>query len=665
MVFWYPCSSLIMPRNDRGMECGEKRREDSSSILLLNILLLILVTCTVVESRLSGSDSTYNLYPIVDSVPLDHSGFGVYTMSVSIGTPPQRSIRLLVDMFSSDLWVPSPGSVANSTSQHTTYRPEMSSTFLPLNKSIDLTYEFIGTGAPKVTVDISEDFADVNGQRLSRLPIVFGVATSESPMFSSSSIFDGILGLALDSLGRVESGVSALTRLTNSSRRPTVFGLFLSDTWGSGPHGLAIGGCDTSKFFDPTEVPVLVPVLRSASSQSYDLWRISIPHVSMTGGIREEEKGVIRENGSNDDAKTSSASPLSPLDVSPIGLFCGDGSGQGSYGGPICEAILDISSGFIGLPLLALQSILAAVNASVGGLCVKASEKIGGDYALDCPVSSNMPNLTFTVAGDKLRDKLRRRHVGDDDRNTLQQEIPVGAYYSLTLTSKDYCLQNWTWGGGNTPIQSRTTCRTLLSLSSQDGSQYENKAYFILGTPFLRAFYTLYDSSQSGFKAVGFASVRSYGISPSNWKPPPPSPSPSPSSNNAGINYNEVWAGVAGVAVGIFIAVGIWFIIRDKINNDDHSRGYGLDDAGSIMIEDREDDDDDDDDEFDTTDYEELEGGGERGGGGGGSDQKRRARNKSSGSLVVDDEETNNTSPLRLSVERKDAKGSIQFLDVH
>jgi len=655
-----------MPRNGSGsgMECGERRRRGESFILLY-ILLLNLVTCPVVESRLGGSDSTYNLYPIVDSVPLDHSGFGVYTMSVSIGTPPQRSIRLLVDMFSSDLWVPSPGSVANSSSQHTTYRPEMSSTFLPLNKSIDLSYEFIGTGAPKVTVDISEDFADVNGQRLSRLPIVFGVATSESPMFSSSSIFDGILGLALDSLGRVESGVSALTRLTNSSRRPTVFGLFLSDTWGSGPHGLAIGGCDTSKFWDPTEVPVLVPVLRSASSQSYDLWRISIPHVSMTGGVREEEKDVIRENGSNDDdAKTRTASLLSPLDVSPIGLFCGDGSGQGSYGGPICEAILDISSGFIGLPLLALQSILAAVNASVGGLCEKASEKIGGDYALDCPVSSNMPNLTFTVAGDKLR-----RLAGDDDRNSLQQEIPVGAYYSLSLTPKDYCLQNWTWGGGNTPIQSRTTCRTLLSLSSQDGSQTgkgssENKAFFILGTPFLRAFYTLYDSSQSGFKAVGFASVRPYGISPSNWKPPPPSPSPSPPSNNNGINYNEVWAGVAGVAVGIFIAVGIWFIIRDKISNDDNT-GYGMDEAGSIMIEDRE---DYDDDEFDTTDYEELEGGGERGGGGGGggSDQKRRARNKSSGSLVVDDEETNtlNTSPLRLSVERT-TKGSIQFLDVH
>jgi hypothetical protein len=616
------------------------------SSLLLYTLFLILVSY-VVESRLGGES---NVYPIVDSVPLDHSGFGVYTMEISIGTPPQRSIRLLVDMFTSDLWVPSPESVVNASSQHVTFRPKASTTYIPLNKSIDLTYEYFSPGAPKVNVDISEDFADVNGQRLSRLPIVFGIASSESSVFSSNGLFDGILGLALDSLGRIESGVSALTRLTNSSRRPTMFGLFVSDTWGPGPHGLAIGGCDTSKFWDPSEVPVLVPVLRSESSQSYDLWRISVPHVSMTGGLREEEEKEEKEDkGGETNGNTIGSLSESPFDTSPLGFFCGDGSGQGSYGGPICEAILDISSGCIGLPLQALESILAAVNTSVGGLCVKSSQTMGGDYSLDCPASfSRMPNLTFTVAGDKLgRFYHSHQQTGINDNINKMDAIPIGSYYSLTLSPRDYCLQNWTWDG-NSPVKSRTTCRTLLSLSSQDGQigkgGGENKAYFVLGTPFLRAFYTLYDSSQSGFKAVGFASVRPYGISPSSWKPPP-SPSPSPS-NNSGINYNEIWAGVAGVAVGIFIAVGIYFIIRDKISHDDNT-GFGLDEAGSIMIEDRE---DEDEDEFDSTDYEELEdpGSGATRGGGGGEDQKRRTRYKSSGSVVVDDEEVNNQSPLRL-----------------
>jgi hypothetical protein len=520
-----------------------------------------------------------------------------------------------------------------------------------------LKYEFFGPGAPMVNVDVSRDVLDITGERLNRLPIIFGVATEESSIFSSTSLFDGIIGLALDSIGHIEEGVSALTRLTNSSQRPSMFGLFLSDSW-DGSHGLAIGGLDTSKFWNPEEVPVLVPVLRSATSQSFDLWRISIPHVSMTGGLRDKTLNVKNVEEEEEEDVTS-----------PLGSYCGDGSGQGSYGGPVCEAILDISSGFIGLPLLALESILSAVNSSVGGQCVQASQTIGGDYSLDCPaLFSHMPNLTFTVAGDRPRLDALGKNFFDSNPNA----IPIGSYYSLSLTPNDYCVQNWTWNG-NSPVRDRTTCRTLLSVTNleegkfpykEKGDGSSSKSIFVLGAPFLRAFYTLYDSSQSGYKAVGFASVRSYGISPSSWKPPP-TPSPSPSANSNGVNYNEVWAGVAGVAVGLFIAVGVYFIIRDRFSQTTiiDNAGYGLDDAGSLMIDDR------DDDEFDA-DYDELDdlnkieerrrgssgGSGGVGGGGGGG-----------GRLVetsLDEERLR--SPLRLGINnsKKGVAGSIQFLDV-
>jgi hypothetical protein len=92
---------------------------------------------------------------------------------------------------------------------------------------------------------------------------------------------------------------------------------------------------------------------------------------------------------------------------------------------------------------------------------------------------------------------------------------------------------------------SRVLLRGVVSAVDGDGGD------IILGTPFLRAFYTVFDAATAH---VGFAATRALGIVPSAYARGPPTP---PS--------KAVWAGLIGGLGLTIVAIGLYIVVRDRI----------------------------------------------------------------------------------------------------
>jgi hypothetical protein len=582
-------------------------------------------------------------------VPLTLAG-GFYTLGLAVGTPPQ-TVRLALDSWSSDLWVATPRSLNASKVEHRFFDARLSSSFRARNASVRLPYPHAGgAGGGSVDVDVAEDIGDLEdawagapsaaaaaaaassspapsgGNPLARLGVVFGAASREDDFFLEEAAFDGMIGLAPDQGSKLDSR-GVLGRLANETGAPFLFGLFLAPLAAAAANasGLAVGDWDARKFADPRALPVFAPV-KGASPPSprllregdvFDAWRFEVPHLevkpqrkhaSALGGFGGASAGAAA-------AATSGDAPDVPL------ALCGPSDAPGG-----CVAVLDIARDTIGLPPAMFAAVLAAVNASAHLRCAKTGG--AGGALLLCPeLFDVMPNLTFTVAG-------------------AQGASRDLSFFDLALGPADYCVPVSENAAARGALPPARTCRLLLSATSSSvpwrlrrslgagegaaaaaagaalasasasaspGAPAPPPAVLLLGAPFLRAIYTVYDA-RPGATRVGFAQASaSAGVRPSSWAPPTPGGGGGSGGGGGaqawlGLGSKEMWALLIGVGVGFILTGGLVVVLRDRCRERAGRRAaaalreellFGLDDSGSIMIEERdlEDEEGFDDDE--------------------------------------------------------------------
>jgi len=192
-----------------------------------------------------------------------------YYGPISLGNPPQN-FTVIFDTGSSNLWVPSSkcGKLDVACQTHNKYNSSASSTYVANGEGFEIQY---GTG--RLSGFLSQDTLWISD--LEVLNQVFAEATKEPGVTFSAAKFDGILGLAFESIS-----VDAVTPvwyniMSQNLVDQNVFSFWLSKD-PSGPVGgeLILGGVDTNRFTGPiTYAPLF--------SETY--WAIYVDNVLVNG----------------------------------------------------------------------------------------------------------------------------------------------------------------------------------------------------------------------------------------------------------------------------------------------------------------------------------------------------------------------------------------------
>jgi len=166
-----------------------------------------------------------------------------YYGPITIGTPPQ-SFQVVFDTGSSNLWVPSSQCYWYDAAcwNHNRYDSSKSSTYVANQTAFAIQY---GTGS--VSGFLSEDVVNIGGLNVRNQ--VFGEATEEPGLTFVVAEFDGILGLAFETISVDHVTPVWYNILSQGLVKSPRFGVWLS-TQPSGHNGgvLTLGDVDPSRF---------------------------------------------------------------------------------------------------------------------------------------------------------------------------------------------------------------------------------------------------------------------------------------------------------------------------------------------------------------------------------------------------------------------------------
>lgn len=263
-------------------------------------------------------------------VPLSNYLNAQYYTDISLGTPAQ-TFKVILDTGSSNLWVPSSNCKSLACFLHHRYSSSASSTYKANGTEFSIVY-----GSGSLAGYISEDTL-----RIGELVIPkqgFAEATEEPGLTFAFGKFDGVMGLAYDSIA-VQGVVPPMYNAMNQGLLDEpVFAFYLRDNRNSPDNGgeVSFGGVDESKFSGDIH---WMPVRRKA------YWEVNLDGV----GLGEQYTG-LDNHGAAIDTGTS-------LITLPSGLA-------------------DIINTFIG-----------------------ARKGWTGQYQLDCDSRAKLPDLTFNLGG--------------------------------------------------------------------------------------------------------------------------------------------------------------------------------------------------------------------------------------------------------------------------
>ncbi|BAO41873.1 saccharopepsin [Kluyveromyces marxianus] len=263
------------------------------------------------------------------SVPLTNYLNAQYYTEITLGTPPQ-SFKVILDTGSSNLWVPSAECGSLACFLHTKYDHESSSTYKANGSEFSIQY-----GSGSLEGYVSSDLLTLGDLAIADQD--FAEATSEPGLAFAFGKFDGILGLAYDTISVNKIVPPVYNAIKKGLLDEPVFAFYLGDADKSEDGGEAtFGGIDSSKY---TGDITWLPVRRKA------YWEVKFEGIGLG-----DEYAVLEGHGAAIDTGTS---------------------------------------------LIALPSGLAEIlNSEIG-----AKKGWSGQYSVDCDSRASLPDLTLNFSG--------------------------------------------------------------------------------------------------------------------------------------------------------------------------------------------------------------------------------------------------------------------------
>ncbi|KAH9951584.1 endopeptidase [Amylocystis lapponica] len=261
------------------------------------------------------------------SVPLSNFMNAQYFAEITLGTPPQN-FKVILDTGSSNLWVPSTKCTSIACFLHTKYDSSSSSTYKANGSEFSIQY-----GSGSMEGFISQDTMTIGDITIKGLD--FAEATKEPGLAFAFGKFDGILGLAYDTIS-VNHVVPPFYKMINQKLVDSpVFSFRLGSSEEDGGEAI-FGGVDVTAYTGEIDY---VPVRRKA------YWEVELEKVAL-----------------GDDE----------LELSNTG------------------AAIDTGTSLIALP----TDMAEMLNTQIG-----AQRSWNGQYTVDCAKVPDLPDLTFTFNG--------------------------------------------------------------------------------------------------------------------------------------------------------------------------------------------------------------------------------------------------------------------------
>lgn len=262
-------------------------------------------------------------------VPLTNYLNAQYYTDITLGTPPQ-SFKVILDTGSSNLWVPGSECGSLACFLHAKYDHDASSTYKANGSTFAIQY-----GSGSLEGYISQDTLSIGDLTIPKQD--FAEATAEPGLAFAFGKFDGILGLAYDTISVDRVVPPVYKAISDGLLDEPRFAFYLGDADKNEDGGEAtFGGIDSSKYEGDI---TWLPVRRKA------YWEVKFEGIGLG-----DEYAELEGHGAAIDTGTS---------------------------------------------LIALPSGLAEVlNAEIG-----AKKGWSGQYAVDCESRDQLPDLTFTFNG--------------------------------------------------------------------------------------------------------------------------------------------------------------------------------------------------------------------------------------------------------------------------
>jgi saccharopepsin len=260
-------------------------------------------------------------------VPLTNFMNAQYFTEISIGTPPQ-TFKVILDTGSSNLWVPSSKCTSIACFLHTKYDSSSSSTYKENGSTFAIQY---GSGSMEGIV--SKDTFSMGDLTVKGLD--FGEATKEPGLAFAFGKFDGILGLAYDTIAVNHIVPPFYALLNQGALDEPVFAFRVGSSEDDGGEA-TFGGIDESAYKGRI---TYAPVRRKA------YWEVELEKVAF-----------------GDDE----------LELENTG------------------AAIDTGTSLIALP----TDIAEMLNTQIG-----AKKSWNGQYTVDCATVPSLPDLTFHLGG--------------------------------------------------------------------------------------------------------------------------------------------------------------------------------------------------------------------------------------------------------------------------
>lgn len=251
-----------------------------------------------------------------------------YFTEIQLGSPPQ-SFKVILDTGSSNLWVPSKDCSSLACFLHSKYDHDASSTYKANGSEFAIQY-----GSGSLEGYISQDTVAIGDLTIRKQD--FAEATNEPGLAFAFGKFDGILGLAYDTISQNKIVPPVYNAIDQGLLDEKQFAFYLGDNSKDESNGgvVTFGGYDDSYF---TGKITWLPVRRKA------YWEVSFDGI----GLGDEYAELT-----------------------------------------LTGAAIDTGTSLITLP----SSLAEIINSKIG-----ATKGWSGQYSIDCDARENLPDLTLTL----------------------------------------------------------------------------------------------------------------------------------------------------------------------------------------------------------------------------------------------------------------------------